>query len=41
MKFTENKKFIENNPLEPKGDVLVLAGDVIPVTLIDQYMDFF
>ncbi|WP_295801133.1 metallophosphoesterase [Mucilaginibacter sp.] len=41
LEFPENKVFIKNNPIEPKGDILVLAGDVLPFILIDKHKDFF
>lgn len=39
--FRENKKFLKANPLQPKGDMLLLAGDIVPLGLIDKHKDFF
>lgn len=41
LEFPENKAFIKNNPIQPKGEILVLAGDILPFILIDKYPDFF
>lgn len=29
LEFSENRKWIEENPIIPKGDVLILAGDIV------------
>lgn len=41
LEFPENKSFLEQNPIEVVGDVLILAGDIIPFKLIDKYDAFF
>lgn len=41
LEFPENKKFILENPIIPVGDILILAGDIVPFTIMDLHEDFF
>lgn len=41
LEFSQNKKFIAKYPLVPKGDLLLLAGDIVPFAVIKEQDDFF
>ena len=41
LEFPQNKKFLKQNPLQPKGEILLLAGDIIPFAVMDEHQDFF
>ena len=40
LEFAENEDWLRAHQLDPAGDVLVLAGDVMPFTHIDKYAWF-
>ncbi len=37
IEFPENRNFLAQNPIKPVGDVLVLAGDIVPFAVMDKY----
>ena len=41
LEFPENKEFLKINPIQPNGDILLLAGDIVPFVVIDNHKDFF
>jgi len=41
IEFRINEYFLNDNPIKPIGDILILAGDILPLKLIDEYNLFF
>jgi UDP-2,3-diacylglucosamine pyrophosphatase LpxH len=41
LEFIENWSFMEENPLFPVGEILVLAGDIIPLSKLNRVREFF
>jgi predicted phosphohydrolase len=41
LEFPVNKKYLKTNPIKPEGEILLLAGDIIPFTEIEKENDFF
>jgi predicted phosphohydrolase len=41
LEFVQNNKFIKKHPLIPAGDILVMAGDIMPFAIMDEQRDFF
>jgi Icc-related predicted phosphoesterase len=41
LEFPVNKKYLKANPVKPEGEILLLAGDIIPFTEIEKENDFF
>ncbi len=41
LEFKENKEFLKVNPIKPTGEILLLAGDIVPFAVMNKYNDFF
>ncbi len=41
LEFLENRNYLIENPIEPIGDILILAGDILPFALNQKDFEFF
>jgi predicted phosphohydrolase len=41
LEFPENREFMMKHPLKPEGDILLLAGDIVPFRIMDNHSEFF
>lgn len=41
LEFRENDNYLKNYPLEPRGEILLLAGDIVPFDRMHRFNDFF
>jgi 3',5'-cyclic AMP phosphodiesterase CpdA len=41
LEFSQNKEFLRTNPIKPLGDILLLAGDIVPFAVMEDHRDFF
>jgi predicted phosphohydrolase len=41
LEFPHNKKYFKENPVTAEGEILLLAGDILPFTEIEKEKDFF
>ena len=41
LEFRQNAEYLKANPLKPVGEILILAGDIVPFVSMDEHLDFF
>lgn len=41
LEFSQNLKFLKQSPIIPIADYLLLAGDILPIVMIERYREFF
>ncbi len=41
LEFYDNEKYIKENPIEPVGNMLILAGDIVNFNNMDRHKGFF
>lgn len=41
LEFPINKRYVKGNPIKPEGEILLLAGDIVPFVELEKENDFF
>lgn len=41
LEFPVNRKYLKANPIKPEGEILLLAGDIIPFAEMEKENDLF
>ena len=41
LEFPKNSAYMKANPLLPKGNILILAGAIVPFAILNKHQDFF
>lgn len=41
LEFSHNRDFLKANPIKPKGDILLLSGDIVLFSVMHKHADFF
>lgn len=41
LEFPENRDLLINRPIKPIGEMLILAGDILPLDMIEEFSWFF
>ncbi len=41
LEFPDNVDFLKKNPIIPMGEILLLAGDIVPFAVMDKHNTFF
>ncbi|MEN8226872.1 MAG: metallophosphoesterase [Bacteroidota bacterium] len=41
LEFPDNREFLNTHPIQVRGDILLLAGDIVPLGEIERHADFF
>jgi predicted phosphohydrolase len=41
LEFPENYDYLKKFPIQPKADILILAGDIVTFSQLEKRMDFF
>lgn len=41
LEFQKDRNFLTKNPIKPVGDIMILAGDIVPFVALKEHNRFF